>query len=197
MVSLTKNFRKILTVVWYFINNFLNFIIISSNWDADYKDQFWAIFVATARLQMVMPRIKRYYSLFSIFIIHGTHKRLTLVVTNDQISCKVNFICNPPGCLYGAVITILAISTIIIIITRPKPAYGRQGLAGLWGQDTDQAGTFWGVVNISLRAFSAQLGWRLTWNHKKRPRIMKNHEDRPGTLNNHKNPPGTMNLEKP
>ena len=47
---------------------------------------------------------------------------------------------------------------IIIIITRPKPAYGRQGLAGLWGQDTDQAGTFWGVVNISLCAFSPQLG---------------------------------------
>ena len=47
---------------------------------------------------------------------------------------------------------------IIIIITRPKPAYGRQGLAGLWGQYTDQAGTFWGVANISLRAFSAQLG---------------------------------------
>jgi len=46
----------------------------------------------------------------------------------------------------------------IIITTRPKPAYGRQGLAGFWGQDTDQAGTFWGVVNISLRAFSAQLG---------------------------------------
>ena len=46
----------------------------------------------------------------------------------------------------------------IIIITRPKLTYGRQGLAGLWGQDTDQAGTFWGVVNISLRAFSAQLG---------------------------------------
>ena len=45
-----------------------------------------------------------------------------------------------------------------IMITRPKPAYGRQGLAGLWGQDTDQAGTFWGVVNISLCAFSAQLG---------------------------------------
>ena len=53
---------------------------------------------------------------------------------------------------------VMMIVTIIIIITRPKPAYGRQGLAGLWGQDTDQAGTFWGVVNISLRAFSAQLG---------------------------------------
>ena len=37
---------------------------------------------------------------------------------------------------------------IIIIITRPKTAYGRQGLAGLWGQDTDQAGTFWGVINV-------------------------------------------------
>ena len=53
---------------------------------------------------------------------------------------------------------IMIITMIIIMITRPKPAYGRQGLAGLWGQDTDQAGTFWGVVNISLRAFSAQLG---------------------------------------
>ena len=31
---------------------------------------------------------------------------------------------------------------IIIIITRPKPAYGRQGLAGSWGQDTDEMSTF-------------------------------------------------------
>ena len=56
------------------------------------------------------------------------------------------------------IITTIITLIITIIITRPKPAYGRQGLAGLWGQDTDQAGTFWGVVNISLRAFSAQLG---------------------------------------
>ena len=34
------------------------------------------------------------------------------------------------------------IITIIIIITRPKPAYGRQGLAGSWGQDTDEVSTF-------------------------------------------------------
>ena len=27
-----------------------------------------------------------------------------------------------------------------------------------WGQDTVQAGTFWGVRNVSLRASSAQLG---------------------------------------
>ena len=31
---------------------------------------------------------------------------------------------------------------ITIIITRPKPAYGRQGLAGLWGRDTDEMSTF-------------------------------------------------------
>ena len=54
---------------------------------------------------------------------------------------------------------------IIIIITRPKPAYGRQGLVGSWGQDTDQAGTFLGVLN---------------------------HENQPGTLKNYKNRPGTM-----
>ena len=31
---------------------------------------------------------------------------------------------------------------ILIIITRPKPAYGRQGLAGSWGQNTDEVSTF-------------------------------------------------------
>ena len=56
--------------------------------------------------------------------------------------------------------------TILIIITRPKPAYGRQGLAGSWGQDSEQAVTFWGVLNVSLCASSAQLGIKPTWNHK-------------------------------
>ena len=42
-----------------------------------------------------------------------------------------------------AVILIIMIITIITIITtRPKPAYGRQGLAGSWGQDTDEVSTF-------------------------------------------------------
>ena len=57
----------------------------------------------------------------------------------------------------GKTINIIII-IIIIIITRPKLAYGRQGLAGSWGQDTDQAGTFWGVLNVSLCASGAQLG---------------------------------------
>ena len=37
---------------------------------------------------------------------------------------------------------------IVIIVTRPKPAYGRQGLAGSWGQDTDKVSSFW----VSLRS---------------------------------------------
>ena len=37
---------------------------------------------------------------------------------------------------------IINILDVIIIVTRPKPAYGRQGLAGLWGQDTDEVSTF-------------------------------------------------------
>ena len=46
------------------------------------------------------------------------------------------------------VIVIIIISMIVIMITRPKPAYSRQGLAGLWGQNTDQVvDSFWGVLN--------------------------------------------------
>ena len=52
---------------------------------------------------------------------------------------------------------------LIIMVTRPKPAYGWQGLAGLWGKNTDQAGTFWGVLNVSLCTSGAQLGYKLTW----------------------------------
>ena len=63
------------------------------------------------------------------------------------------------------IITINITTAIIIINTRPKPAYGRQGLAGWWGHDTYQAGTFWGVLNISLRAYSAQLEIKPTWNN--------------------------------
>ena len=37
---------------------------------------------------------------------------------------------------------------IIIIITRPKPPYGRQGLAGLWGRDTVRW-VYFGVISTS------------------------------------------------
>ena len=55
--------------------------------------------------------------------------------------------------------------TLFIIITRLKPAYGRQGLPRSLGQDTDQPGKFWGVLNVSLCASSAQLGFKPPWNH--------------------------------
>merc|ERR1711963_1305319 len=71
---------------------------------------------------------------------------------------------------------IITIIIIIIITTRPKPAYGRQGLAGSWGQDTDQAGTFLGVLN-----------------HENQPETLKNYKNRPGTM---KNQPGANNFQK-
>ena len=101
--------------------------------------------------------------------------------------------CRPPihghrsqDCL-SVIIRMIIVITIIIIITRPKPAYGRQGLAGFWGQDTDQAGSFWGVLNVSLRAYGAQLGFKPTRkmkNHKKQPGITKHLH---GTMNNQNN----------
>ena len=84
------------------------------------------------------------------------------------------------------ILTIIFIN-INIMNTRPKPAYGRQGLAGFWGQDTDQAGSFWGVLNVSLRAYGAQLGFKPTRkmkNHKKQPGITKHLH---GTMNNPNN----------
>ena len=67
---------------------------------------------------------------------------------------------------YRAVITIIVIVItitiiiIVIIITRPKPAYGRQGLAGSWGQDTDEVSTFWVFLtsHFAPLALSSEVG---------------------------------------
>ena len=73
-------------------------------------------------------------------------------------------------------INIIIVDIIIIIITRPKPAYGRQGLAGSWGQDTDEVNTFLVFLTSHFaRACGAQLGFNQpgTINHGKRPKTMK------------------------
>ena len=59
------------------------------------------------------------------------------------------------------IVNIIIITIIIIITTRPKPAYGRQGLAGSWGQDTDKVSNFW----VFLTSHFAQLGIKPTWDH--------------------------------
>ena len=56
---------------------------------------------------------------------------------------------------------LIVIIFVIIIVTRPKPAYGRQGLAGSWGQDTDKVSNFW----VFLTSYFAQLGIKPTWDH--------------------------------
>ena len=60
------------------------------------------------------------------------------------------------------VITLIIFITVTIISTRPKPAYGRQGLAGSWGQNTDEVSTFLGALNVSFRACGSQLGFKPT-----------------------------------
>ena len=80
---------------------------------------------------------------------------------------------------------------ILIINTRPKPAYRRQGLAGSWRQETDQAGTFWSALNVLLPASGAKPGYKPIWNYTK---TMKNHKNTAGTMRNQsgtmKNPSG-------
>ena len=56
---------------------------------------------------------------------------------------------------------VLLLHLVIIMFTRPKPAYGRQGLAGSWGQDTDKVSNFW----VFLTSHFAQLGIKPTWDH--------------------------------
>ena len=64
---------------------------------------------------------------------------------------------------------------IIIIITRPKPAYGRQGLVGSWGQDTDEVSTFL----VFLTSHFA-------------PALLSSDLNQPGTINDDRNPPGIL-----
>ena len=58
------------------------------------------------------------------------------------------------------VIVIIIIIIVIIIVTRSKQAYGRQGLAGSWGQDTDEVSTF--LVFLTSHLAPAALSSDLT-----------------------------------
>ena len=84
---------------------------------------------------------------------------------------------------------IIIITIITIIITRPKPAYGRQGLAGSWGQDTDEVRTFLVFLTshftpAALSSDLTNLGPLMTMeihletfkNQGNQPKTMKNHE---------------------
>ena len=48
------------------------------------------------------------------------------------------------------IVIVIVIVIITIINTRPKPAYGRQGLAGSWGQDTVEVSTLWVFLTSHL-----------------------------------------------
>ena len=85
------------------------------------------------------------------------------------------------------IITIIIIidnAVIIIIITRPRPAYDRQGLAGSWGQDTDEVSTFLVFLTshfapAALSSDSTNLGPLMTM--KIQLETLKNHGNQPKT----------------
>ena len=94
-----------------------------------------------------------------------------------------------PGLCGGRGGLSLHLVIIIIIITRPKPAYSRQGLAGSWGQDTDEVSTFLVFLTshfapVALSSDLTNLGPLMTMkihletfkNHGNQPKIMKDHE---------------------
>ena len=109
-------------------------------------------------------------------------RRKHVVSYSEQIShsCKFKF----------DIIFITNLNVIFIINnTRPKPAYGRQGLAGSWGQDTDKVSTFLVFLTshfapAALSSDLTNLGPLMTMkihletfkNHGNQPKTMKNHE---------------------
>ena len=77
----------------------------------------------------------------------------------------------------------------IIMVTRPKPAYGRQGLAGSWGQDTDEVSTSGAQFRFNQPGTINDNPPGNLENHRNEPKTMKNHET---TLKNHGNQAKTM-----
>ena len=80
-----------------------------------------------------------------------------------------------PSLLPDKVSFLPIIVIIIIIIARQKLAYGRQGLAGSWGQDTDKVRTF--LVFLTSHFAPAALSSDL---------------NQPETINDDKNTPGII-----
>ena len=94
---------------------------------------------------------------------------------------------------------LVTIIIIIIINTRPRPAYGRQGLVGLWGQDTDEVSTF--LVFLTPHFAPAVLSSELTnlgplMTMKIQLETLKIHGDQPKTMKNHETTLETMDTKQ-
>ena len=54
--------------------------------------------------------------------------------SNHRLIFQFTFWWETHFCFEKIIIIVIVVSGIIIIVTRPKPPYGRQGLAGLWAR---------------------------------------------------------------
>ena len=97
------------------------------------------------------------------------------------------------------IITISISATLIIMTTRPKPAYSRQGLAVSWGQDTDEVSTF--LVSLTSHFAPAALSSDLInlgplMTMKIHLETLKNHGNQPKTMKNHETTLKTMETKQ-
>ena len=130
------------------------------------------------RIDLVFGTILRSSSSYCDLKYLGNVLRITGIKENENMDIKIwEDIIISSLCSYHQHHRKRSYSSYSFIITRPKPAYGRQGLDWI----------------ASFMMFSI-------W--KKQPGTMKNHENRPGTMKsdlepwkltwNHENWPGTM-----
>ena len=120
---------------------------------------------------------------------HDHHLQVAAILRSAGQECIRLVVARPidPADIHQPVFVI-----IIIIITRPMPAYGRQGLAVSWGQNTDEVSTFLVFLtsHFAPAALSSDLNQPGIIDHDKNPPgIMKT---RPGAIKKHEKPPGTM-----
>ena len=74
-----------------------------------------------------------------VIIVIITINIIVVIITNNTITVTIVFI-------------IIVIVVVVIIITRPKPPYGRQGLAVSWGKDTVRSVRY--IIRCSQRLIS-------------------------------------------
>ena len=93
-----------------------------------------------------------------MFTFHPRHD----IMTGSIVTSNIHWLSTTTTIIL--LLYLIFIIIIIIIITRPKPAYGRQGLAGFWGQDKDEVSAFL-VFLTSHIALQRSARIKPTWDH--------------------------------
>ena len=107
-----------------------------------------------------------------------TLKIVNIIIVDIIIIIIIGLIIMVESEIMALFLLFIILLIILIISTRPKPAYGRQGLAGSWGQDTDEVSNFL----VFLTSHFA-------------PAVLSSDLNQPVTIDDDKNPLGIMKTE--